>query len=232
MKAFLLAAGFGTRLRPLTDTIPKCMVPVHEKPLLEWWLDLLLRHGVSEVLINTHYLPGPVRDFIAGYNARKSGLNAVEFYEPTLLGSGGTIRANRGFVDRDEPFFICYADNLTNMDLTALRAEHEADGGVLTMALFRTNKPRECGIAELDSRGKVVDFVEKPPTPQSNLANAGVYAAGHGIFDYLPDDAFVDFGKDVLPKLVGKMRGWETKSYIIDIGTMDNYERAQKEWKS
>jgi mannose-1-phosphate guanylyltransferase len=208
------------------------MVPIREKPLLEWWFDLLASHGVTEVLVNTHYLPEPVRGAIARYNARETGMRALEFYEPALLGSGGTIRANRGFVDGCDPFLICYADNLTDMNLTALRDAHEAGRSLLTMALFRTDRPKACGIAELDARGRVVEFVEKPVNPRSNLANAGVYVTDRRIFEDFPDKEFVDFGIDVLPRLVGEMYGWETDAYLRDIGTMDNYLRAQKEWNS
>ncbi len=231
MKAFLLAAGFGTRLRPITDTIPKCLVPIKGHPLLAWWLQLLQKHGVTEVLINTHYLPEPVRSFIKTYNAKQTGLTVFEAYEPELLGSGGTIRANRDFVKGEKDFLICYADNLTDADLTSFRRLHEMRGSLLTMALFHTNVPEQCGIAELNAEGRIVEFVEKPKRPKTDLANAGMYIADGRIFDYLePDKTPLDFGKDVLPKLVGQMYGWNTEGYLIDIGTMENYKRANEEW--
>lgn len=231
MKAYLLAAGFGTRLRPITNMIPKCMAPIQGRPILSWWLQLLRKHGVTETLINTHYLPEPVRDFITAYNAEKTGLTVYESYEPELLGSGGTIRANRSFTDGEDCFFICYADNLTDADLTSFRKFHEEHGALLTMALFHTNVPKQCGIAELDAENRVVGFAEKPKAPKSDLANAGMYIADKRIFDYLdPDKTPLDFGKDVLPKLVGQMYGWNTEGYLIDIGTMENYKRANEEW--
>ncbi len=231
MKAFLLAAGFGTRLRPLTDTIPKCMVPIQGKPLLGWWFDLLSAHGISEALVNTHYLPDLVRAYIHEYNARRTGLCVTEFHESVLLGSGGTVKANRDFVGPDKAFFICYADNLTNINLSAMLAYHKSVAGVLTMALFRSGNPEQCGIAELDAGSRIVSFTEKPVIPKGNLANAGIYIAGQGLFDRFPDTGFIDFGKDVLPGLAGSMYGWETSGYLIDIGTPDNYQKAQKEWK-
>lgn len=230
MKSYLLAAGYGTRLRPLTDTTPKCLIPIQDKSLLEWWCDLFLKHGVSQALINTHYLVQPVRDFITDYNNRNTGMVLHEYYESTLLGSGGTVRSNKDFVTNEENFFICYADNLTNMNLTEMLRFHNSHDGLLTMALFRANKPEQCGIAELDKYNKITGFVEKPQHPTSNLANAGVYIARQEIFSYFPDQVFIDFGNDVLPKLVGKMYGWETQDYLIDIGTPDNYMKAQREW--
>lgn len=231
MKAFLLAAGYGTRLRPLTDTIPKCLVPIQGRPMLGWWFELLRGHGISEVLVNTHYLPEPVREFIAQQNRAHDGLTAYEYYEPELLGSGGTIRANRDFVAGEESFLICYADNLTNADLSAFERFHCTHDGVLSMALFHTNLPHQCGIAALDQTARITEFEEKPTHPKSDLANAGMYLARQAVFDLLPEKPVLDFGKDVLPRLIGHMFGWQTEGYLIDIGTMENYERANKEWK-
>lgn len=229
MKAFLLAAGYGTRLRPLTDTVPKCLVPICGKPLLEHWLELLRYHGVTDVYINTHYLADKVSSYIKEHNAKNTGITAHEMYEPSLLGSGGTIKSGREFVG-DEDFLICYADNLTNMDLSALIKKHRESNCVLTMALFRTTTPKMCGIAKLEG-DIITEFCEKPENPESNLANAGIYVASKTIFDYIPDREVVDFGHDVLPLLCGKMVGVETDSYLIDIGTPANYNLAQEQWK-
>lgn len=231
MKAFLLAAGYGARLRPITETIPKCMVLIHGQPLLGWWLTLLRQHGVTEVLINTHYLPEPVRKYMRDYNRQGQGLTVYESYEPELLGSGGTIRANRDFVRGEQSFLICYADNLTDANLTAFQSFHRKHDGVLSMALFHTNLPKQCGIAAVDEHNCVIGFVEKPERPQSDLANAGMYIADQRLFDYAdPDKQFLDFGKDVLPKLVGRMYGWLTEGYLIDVGTPENYKKANEEW--
>ena len=231
MKTFLLAAGYGTRLRPITETIPKCLVPIQGQPLLGWWFSLLRRHGVTEVLVNTHYLPEAVREFMAEYRKRDTGLIIHEAYEPQLRGSGGTIRENRAFVKDEDDFLICYADNLTDANLTAFQAFHREHGGVLSMALFRTNVPEQCGIAEIDEQHRVTSFVEKPEHPPSNLANAGMYIANQRIFDFLdPDKPLLDFGRDVLPQLTGQMYGWHTQGYLRDIGTMENYLRANEEW--
>jgi mannose-1-phosphate guanylyltransferase len=230
MKAFLLASGYGTRLRPITERVPKCLVPVRGHPLLEWWLLLLCSHGMTEVLVNTHYLHQSVRDFIEAYNRRKTGLSVYEYYEPELLGSGGTVRANSEFIGEDADFLICYGDNLTDMDLSALINSHRRYGGILTMALFRAGRPEECGLAVLNEKRKVIDFLEKPAFPQTNLANTGTYVANNEIFDRFPAKTPLDFGKDVLPGLVGEMYGWETTQYFLDIGTLENYERGEREW--
>lgn len=230
MKAFLLAAGLGTRLRPLTYTIPKCLVPIQGRPLLAWWMDLFEKYHVSEVLINTNYLPDPVREFINDYNRAQKNVKLVESYEKELLGSGGTVLDNHRFVENEEEFFICYADNLTNVDLASMMSFHKKNKALLTMGLFHTNNPKACGIAECDTEGKIQAFVEKPEQPKGNLANAGIYIANKEIYDYIPHRSFVDFGKDVLPELVGKMYGYPIKEFLLDVGTWPNYEKAQKEW--
>ena len=232
MKAFLLAAGLGTRLRPLTETTPKCLIPIKDKPLMEWWLELFAKHGVTEVLVNTHYLADSVQRFIRKWNVSNSAPLVKEFYEETLLGSGGTVAANRDFVGDDKDFLICYADNLTDVDLESFWKFHQTHDGILSMALFHASRPRECGIAALDENSRIVEFEEKPAQPKSNLANAGLYIARRQIFDYLPQtNGLLDFGKDVLPQLIGKMYGWQTEGYLLDIGTIENYEKANKEWQ-
>jgi len=230
MKAFLLAAGLGTRLRPLTNTIPKCMVPIQGRPLLAWWMDLFEQHHIREVLINTHYLPDPVRKFIHNYNAQHHAVTLVESYEKELLGSGGTVLANKSFVKDEKDFLICYADNLTDANLTEMIEFHRQHTCVITMGLFRTNNPKGCGIASCDAEGNIIEFEEKPVQPKSNLANAGIYIANQCIYKYLPQREFLDFGKDVIPMLIGKMVGYPIRQFLLDIGTKSNYEKAQEEW--
>lgn len=233
MKAFLLAAGLGSRLRPITDTIPKCLVPIQGKPLMQWWLELFAEHSITDVLINTHYLAEPVRTFIEEWNSAGNAPHVTEFHEETLLGSGGTVAANREFVGDDENFMICYADIITNVNLTSFQQFHEKHDGILSMALFYTNLPKQCGIAAVDDNLRIIEFEEKPVEPKSNLANAGLYIAHKEIFEHLPQNGrLLDFGKDVLPRLVGNMYGWQTEGYILDIGTMENYNKANREWNT
>lgn len=226
MKAILLAAGLGTRLRPLTDTIPKCLVPIQGRPLLEWWLELLKKHGVQEVLINTHYLSEQVHAWLEAYRGRTDAVQVTEYYEKTLLGSGGTVRENRAFVG-SEPFFICYADNFTSIDLGDMLAFHNSHSGLLTMALFHAAHPQQCGIAQLDDRQRIVDFVEKPAVPKSDWSNAGVYITDGRIFEHIPTGESIDFGMHVLPRIIGRMYGWPIIGQLIDVGTPENYKRAQ-----
>ncbi len=160
MKAFLLAAGEGTRLKPLTNHVPKCLVPIGGRPLLEIWLERLAQHGVGEVLVNTHHLASNVWDFAE----RWTGLPKIRLtFEPELLGSAGTLRWNRDFVAGEEDFLVCYADNLTDIDIGRLVGFHRSRRALITMALFRSIRPAECGIVELDDAGRVTGYEEKLP---------------------------------------------------------------------
>lgn len=238
MKAFLLAAGKGTRLRPYTNHRPKCLMPIQGKSLLEIWIDLFKAHGVDRVLINTHHFAGLVERAAESLRVGKD-IDIKTVFEPELLGSGGTILENAAFIDPGEDFLVAYADNLTDADLSDMTAFHEsrkAGGKVLTMGLFRTATPKACGIATLDAGGTVTGFEEKPEHPVSNLANAGIYVATYEILKICreikqmsPDGTF-DFGFHVLPRLTGRMSGYEIKEYLLDIGTVASYERALRQW--
>lgn len=228
MKAFLMAAGMGTRLKPLTDNIPKCLVPINGKPLLAWWIDLLEKHNVDEVLINLHYLPELVENFVKTYKTRVK-INLV--YEKELRGSAGTLLTNKEFVKDEKCFYILYADNLTSINLLEFLAEFEKSNHPFGMVLFRSDNPESCGIAELNNTKTIIGFEEKPKNPKSNLANAGIYLASPEILDLIPIKDVADIGFDLLPKLVNKMFGYETKEFFIDIGTFKNLEIAENNWK-
>jgi mannose-1-phosphate guanylyltransferase len=230
MKAFLLAAGVGSRLRPLTDHTPKCLVPVGGKPLLAIWLDMLHRHGVTDVLLNTHHLPGEVRAFVAARGATPPRVTL--YHEPTLLGSAGTVAANETFVAGEQEFLVAYADNLTDMDLSALAAFHREKRSSFTLGLFESPAPSQCGIATLDADDRVVAFEEKPSRPTGNLANAGLYLAGPSLFDEIPAKPCPDFGFDVLPRLVGHMYGYRIRGFYCDLGTPERLAWARRHWNA
>lgn len=224
-KAFLLAAGLGTRLRPLTDSTPKCLVPVGGKPVLHWWLEACGRLGVREVLLNTHHLAGQVRAFVA---ARAGGPRVTLFHEDVLLGSAGTLAANKDFVAGERDFWIFYADTLIGADLAPLAALHRARGADLTLGLFRSPDPSSGGVVELGADGRVLSFEEKPRSPKSDLVAAGAYAAGPALLGALPA-ASGDLSRDVFPRLMGNAFGLPLDP-VIDLGTPERYETANREW--
>jgi mannose-1-phosphate guanylyltransferase len=227
VKAVLLAAGLGTRLRPITDTTPKCMLAIDDRPLLDIWLDELDRAGADEVLVNLHHLPSVVSEHLA---ARVAPPAVREFFEPELLGSAGTLLANRDWLGRDEMFLACYADNLTDFDLRTLVDQHRQHAGLATLAVFRSDRPAAGGVVEVDDRGVIVSFAEKPANPVSNLVNAGLYAFRPAVLDELTGRLPLDIGYHLLPRLVGRSRAVQVPGYFRDIGTLDSYRLARKEW--
>lgn len=226
MKAIILAAGLGTRLRPLTSTTPKCLVPINGLPLLELWLRECERAGVEAVLINTHHLAERVSEFVAA----RRGIPITQAYEPTLLGSAGTITANWSFVDSGESFLVVYADNLTTFPLSELTAFHQRHDQIASVALFRSPNPAACGVVEMDTAGLITGFWEKPQNPPGNLCNAGLYIFRREVRRYLPTTAPADVGGLLMPQLVGRSMGLPIHGYFIDIGTLENYYRAQQDY--
>lgn len=228
MKAFLLAAGKGTRLLPLTLTTPKCLVPVSKKPLIEYWFDLFRLYDINDVLINTSHLAEKVKKYIAGSS---DSLNIKLTYEESLLGSGGTVKKNWDFVKGESSFFICYADNLTNINLMRMLEFHNKHKKDFTLALLRVPNPKECGIVELDEHSSVVSFIEKPENPASDLAFAGIMISSQDLKNYLPERDCFDLGFDVLPRLAGNASGYVMNEYLLDIGTYKKLEQAEEDIK-
>jgi len=227
--AVLLAAGLGTRLRPLTDLTPKCLVQVSGRTLLDIWLDALAAVGVTEVLVNTHHLAERVEGHLALRDEVPPRVRTV--HEPQLLGSAGTLLANRHLLERDEMFLALNADNLTDFDLRNLVDAHRTGGAPATISVFRSTTPTQCGILEVRD-GLVIGFEEKPTEPRGNLANAGMYAFNSDVLDLLGGSPPCDIGYDLLPKLVGRARAVSVgDAYFTDIGTLEALERAQLDWQ-
>ncbi len=229
MKAVLLAAGLGTRLRPLTDSTPKCLVPLGERTLLDIWLDALGDLGADEVLVNTHHLA----DQVVAHVARRVGGPPVRLlHEATLRGSAGTLRAARGLLDRDPWFLAVNADNLTDYDLGDLVAAHMGSGNLATITAFHAPRPSECGILEVDEDGCLVGFEEKPAEPRGVLANAGLYAFGTEVLDLIDGPEPRDIGTHLLPRLVNQAHVVTIgEAYLRDIGTPEALAEARLTWQ-
>lgn len=239
MKAVLLAAGTGSRLRPLTDRVPKCLLLMGGRTLLDRWLDALLLAGADEVLVNLHHLA----DAVAAHLAARTGPPAVRtVHEPVLLGSAGTLVANRRWVDGEELFLACNADNLTDFDLRTLVARHRSPVGagagagagtvaaVATVAVFRAPDTSACGVVAVDGDGWMTGYEEKPAHPVGNLANAGIYAFHPSVLDELDGPPPLDVGYDLLPLLVGRARVVAVDGYFRDVGSPRSYALARAEW--
>jgi mannose-1-phosphate guanylyltransferase len=229
--ALLLAGGLGTRLKPLTDTTPKCLIPIGGRPLLDFWIRNLVNAGVSKAVINTHHLPEGVREAISRYNEAGT-LILEESFEPKLLGSAGTVTNNRGLAEDAEDILLIYADNLSSVQLKDFLAFHRQQGAPMSMLLFRADYPKACGIAGMDDTCTITSFVEKPENPATNLANAGVYAVTATAYREIADLGAFDLGFEVLPKFVSRMQGYALNGYHRDIGTLDSLSQAEKDFAS
>lgn len=229
LRALLLAAGLGTRLRPITLHTPKCLVPVAGEPLLGRWLRQLERAGCEAVLINTHYLAEQVEAFL---RARPVGPMRVHtIHEPDLLGTAGTLLANRSFFEGSTGLLI-HADNAMGGDLQGLLSAHAARPAhcLLTMLTFNTEQPRSCGIVTTDQQGVVTAFHEKVDDPPGHCANGAIYAFDPGFVEIVrqmnPQPS--DFSTEVLPTLIGRIQTWHTDDPYLDIGTPAALVAAQQ----
>ncbi len=195
----LLAAGAGTRLRPITDSIPKCMIRIAGKPLLEHNLLWLKKFGVEEVIINLHHLPERVIEYFG--RGERLGIQIHFSHEENILGTAGGVK--RAQASLPSPFFVWYGDNLSRCDLHRLYSLHESKQATVTMAVFERQDVSQSGIVGLDSEQRVTRFLEKPKTGQifSHFVNAGIFAMDPDVFGYIPS-GFCDFSLDVLPRML------------------------------
>ena len=227
MKAMILAAGEGTRLRPLTANLPKPMVPIVGTPLLERTLEWLAGEGVTEAAVNLYHRPQSIPDY---FGREFAGIRLHYFFEDTLRGTAGGVKAAQSVL-QDAPFFVIYGDNLISADLRRLAAFHAAHGGIGTAALFEHPNPSAAGIVGLGADNRITRFVEKPPADEvfSPLANAGVYVLDPAIFGSIPENAASDFGRDIFPALLAQgepLYGTPLGGYLQDTGTPTAYRQA------
>lgn len=229
MSAVLLAAGYGSRLKPITNTIPKCLAPINGVPLLKIWLDNLNNAGVERVIVNSHHLNDQVQYFLDAYENR-SIVDLI--YEPELLGSVGTVLANQKKIEGN--FLLAHADNISIFNFHKFVDKFNERGkdqfGV--MMTFRSENPSACGIVQVDSDGILRDYTEKPANPASNLANAAVFIFDKRIIDFIVSipNAY-DICGDILPKLIGKINTYKNDVYHCDIGTIDALAKANEYFK-
>jgi len=230
MKALLLAAGLGTRLRPLTDSVPKCLVPVNGKPLMEYWLEMFCTAEIEPVIVNLHYMSKKVEAYIKSSPSREI---VKTVYEKELLGTGGTLLKNRVFFD-DDPIMLVHGDNLSVFDMNAFINAHDLrpEKCEITMMTFEAQTPESCGIVELDQDNVVMAFHEKVKNPPSNLANGAVYILEPSIFDFLESlgKETIDFSTEVLPCYLGRIFTFHNDQYHRDIGTMESYSKANQDF--
>ncbi len=230
MKAVMMIAGAGTRLKPLTDYVPKCCVPIAGEPLLYIWLRKLKEFGIEHLLLNPSYGAQYIQKAILKAPVAIKNVTLRPEKEP--IGTAQTLLRNRDWIGEDD-FLIIYGDVLTDLCLDCLCAEDGNKDPLVILATYKTDKPKEKGIIAIDEKGWITDFTEKPENPQSDLAWAGIAWAQNRLLKWIPDDA-VDLAGDVftLDHIISTCLVHHKESaYFQDIGTIPNYLKAQTEWK-
>jgi len=236
VKAVILAAGLGTRLRPLTDHRPKCMMPLAGRPLLSYTLDLLRRHGISEAYINLYWHPEAIQQHFGQGEAE--GVRLHYLLEAALSGTAGPLRKLRQHL-QGEAFLVLNGDNLTNLDLTELVNFHRQARALLTVALH-AEEPADLpakSVVEALPDGRITRFVEKPLPISlfSCWSSAGIYVVEPSVIDLIPEGAVYDFGHDLIPRLLEDglpLYGYQTDFYLLDIGTPEAYARAEADLRA
>ncbi|MDD5655631.1 MAG: NDP-sugar synthase [Elusimicrobia bacterium] len=229
VKALVLAAGAGTRLRPLTYETPKPMVPVVNRPVLHHVLDNLLRHGIKEVAVNLFAHADQVRGY-CGDGSRWS-LKINYSLEPKLMGTAGAVKRMEDFL-KDSPFFVMSGDGLSDIDLTAMLDFHRRRRALATIAVKAVDVRFEYGVTNMDASGRIKGFLEKPSWGQvfSNKVNTGIYLCEPEVLRYIPRHRIYDFGHELWPKLL-KLRkpiyAFECAGYWTDVGNLSEYRRSQ-----
>jgi NDP-sugar pyrophosphorylase family protein len=238
----ILAAGEGTRLRPLTLETPKVLLPICGTPLIKYTLPWLKSHGIQEVAINLHHLGDKIRDSLG--HGSQFGLKIQYSPEETLLGTAGGVKKVEDFFP--DTFVVIYGDILTNLDLSAMIRLHHEKKAIATLAIFQAPNPREVGVVKLNPEGRILSLIEKPQTlnleprtlnTEPFPASGGIYVLQREVLDFIPSQGFCDFAYDVFPRLLEHnlpMYGYvlNPDDYIIDIGTDGKYQQANEDVKA
>jgi mannose-1-phosphate guanylyltransferase len=222
VQAVILVGGEGTRLRPLTATVPKPVVPLVDRPFIVYMLEWLRRHGVDDVIMSCGFLATSVRNVLGDGSQLGLRLRFVE--EPEPRGTAGALKYAEDLLE--DRFLMLNGDVLTDIDLTAQIAQHEETGAVATLALVPVDDPTAYGLVPLNDDRSVREFVEKPSADQidTNLISAGAYVLERSVLDLIPPDRNVSIEREVWPRLVGeRLFGYAADAYWLDIGTPERY---------
>jgi len=240
MKAIILAAGKGERLKPLTNRIPKAMIQIGDKPLLEYNITLLKKYGIKDIAINLHHLPNIIKNHLG--DGSKFGVRILYSFEKELLGTAGAIKNIENFFD--DTFLVMHGDNLTNLNLSSLIEFHKQHDSIGTICLYSKERNiASSSIVLMNDNNEIIQFIEKPKKDvlkklksSRKWINAGIYIFEPAVLDFIPSKKFFDFGLDLFPKLIAekmKIYGYPIKDcFWYEIGTLKKYEKVKKDIKN
>jgi len=230
MKAVVMAGGSGSRLRPLTINRPKPMVPLVNKPVIGHILDLLKRHGITEVIVTLQYMAEDIQDYLG--DGQSFGMSVEYSIEETPLGTAGSVKQAQSMLD--DTFLVISGDAVTDIDLGALVAYHKAKKALATITLYHVPNPLEYGVVIADDQGRIRQFLEKPSWGEviSDTVNTGIYVLEPQVLDYFQPAIAFDFSKDLFPILLSKgdpLYGYVARGYWCDVGNLAEYMRASND---
>ncbi|MEG1613232.1 MAG: nucleotidyltransferase family protein [Clostridia bacterium] len=217
MQAIILAGGVGSRLRPITNEIPKPMVNMINKPVLYFIIELLKKHNITDIGLTLNYKASAISDYFG--DGADIGVKLSYFIEESPLGTAGSVKA--AAENLDENFLVISGDAFTEINLTEFKREHMAHKSLATIAVKEVEDATGFGVVKVQN-GIIIDFIEKPLNPTEKLVNTGIYMFKREILSKIPN-GFYDFGRDLLPRLIGNMRAYVTDEYWSDIGTLKSY---------
>lgn len=231
-KVFILAAGLGTRLQALGLDVPKVMVEIGGKPLLQHHIELFREQGIREFIVNLHYRPEKITEHFG--DGSRFGVSITYSLEPELLGTAGAVKKVEDEL-QGRTFVVLYGDNLLRLDFAPLLAFHRTKKAAATVALFESDEPWTGGVVETEADGRVRSFVEKPPREEvsTNLISAGIFILEPEALDCIPAGVFSDFGRDVVPQWLAKgllFYAMKPRAYIRDIGTPERLVAARADF--
>ena len=223
MNAVIMAGGRGTRLMPLTENIPKPLVKIIDKPVLEHVILLLRKHGVYDIAVTLGYLSDRIIAYFG--NGENLGVNLTYFVEKEPLGTAGSVKSAESFLSDD--FFVLSGDAYSEIDLSKAAAFHKRKNALFTLVAQPHPDPSAFGVTEIDFDNRVLSFIEKPDISRPALVNTGIYVVNKRVLSMIPD-GFYDFGKDLLPRLTGEAYAYVDYNYWSDIGTLPSYYETNK----
>lgn len=233
VKAMIMAAGVGSRLDPLTQYIPKPLITIANRPVMDILFERLLEISVKDVIANTYYMSDKI---VAHYKNNKLGINFNYVKEEELSGTAGGVKKCQFFFDEGNDFFVLSADGLTNADLKSALKSHQKSGAIASLGIKKIAMEEipHFGVVVTDKKGFITEFQEKPAIKdaKSDFINTGIYIFNYKIFDYIPENTFYDFAKNVFPNLLSngiKINTFEVKEYWSDIGTLQQYSQSTKD---
>lgn len=222
MQAVIMAGGLGTRLRPLTNDIPKPMVKIIDKPIIQCIIENLAKHGVRDIIVTLGYKPESITDFLG--DGSQFGVRVRYSIEDSPLGTAGGVKNVQDMLE--DTFVVMSGDALTDINISALLHRHFSHDGNVTMTVVETENVSSFGVVGEDTRGRVVDFVEKPQTLTAGLVNTGIYVMEKCVLDKIPYGQKYDFARDLFPQILGSIYTYHLEGYWSDIGTLSSYYLA------